>query len=187
MAYTKTEWVTGAPITQEKMNKIEQGIADAHDSNSVNTTNIDSINSFINDTLTPAINTLSTDQTNMKLDLTSMQWYAEMGKNAWTEVQDALIYDENDPPQIVTHLNKRISDIEDIAESSAQEVIAARKGERILRDKIDDMDLRTDVLYGNIDTINITFSEASQSPYENKLGFANTVKDRLDNSEQKLV
>jgi len=27
--YTKTNWNTGDPITQELMNKIEQGIADA--------------------------------------------------------------------------------------------------------------------------------------------------------------
>jgi len=30
MAYTKTTWNTNDPITQERMNKIEQGIEDAH-------------------------------------------------------------------------------------------------------------------------------------------------------------
>ena len=29
MAYKKYDWVTGDPITQEKMNHIEQGIEDA--------------------------------------------------------------------------------------------------------------------------------------------------------------
>lgn len=31
MAYTPTEWYVQAPITQECMNNIEQGIKDAHD------------------------------------------------------------------------------------------------------------------------------------------------------------
>jgi len=30
MAYTKTNWVSGDPITQERMNHIETGIEDAH-------------------------------------------------------------------------------------------------------------------------------------------------------------
>ena len=47
MAYSVTNWNTGDPITQEKMNKIEQGIANATSTADSNSTNISAINSSL--------------------------------------------------------------------------------------------------------------------------------------------
>ena len=40
MAYSKQTWSTGDPITQEKMNHIEDGIADAHSAASAATSDV---------------------------------------------------------------------------------------------------------------------------------------------------
>jgi len=47
MAYVKTQWNTGDPITQEKMNHIEQGILDASSTGDTNVANINAINNNI--------------------------------------------------------------------------------------------------------------------------------------------
>ena len=47
MAYSKQTWSTGDPITQEKMNHIEDGIADAHSAASAATSDVSDLSSSI--------------------------------------------------------------------------------------------------------------------------------------------
>ena len=56
MAYTRTNWNVGDPITQEKMNKIEQGIVDASSMAESNKTDITTAKDDIGNLQTTASN-----------------------------------------------------------------------------------------------------------------------------------
>ena len=188
MAYTKTDWTTGAPITQERMNKIEDGIASATQTGDNNTENIAQLNTRIQGTVEPNIRAIQDDITNMRIDMTSIAVNATQGHDAWTEVARTVLWDENtDPPSIKTHMADRMVAVENQAGAIAMEVGAARGGHGNLNMRLDNMSGHITAIYGDIDSINNTFVEASASPYENTLGFASTVKGRLDNSEEKLI
>jgi len=61
MAYSKQTWSTGDPITQEKMNHIEDGIADAHSAASAATSDVSDLSS--------SITTLTSDMTTAKSNI----------------------------------------------------------------------------------------------------------------------
>jgi len=83
MAYTKTQWNSGDPITQERMNKIEEGIENAH-----------KLESSINAAASTANTAASTANTNSgKIDVletslanlqTAVEQNAQFGQEAMT-------------------------------------------------------------------------------------------------------
>lgn len=61
MSYIPTEWFTGDVITAEKLNKIEDGIADIEGGVTIVTQNVDTLSSNVNGQLT-YVNSSLTDQ-----------------------------------------------------------------------------------------------------------------------------
>ena len=108
MAYTAHTWSIGEPITQEKMNHIEQGIADSVDSASL-TSAVNSLNSAIN-SVSAAVQTANYNASLAVEQVNQAAQNAQYGYNAWTQVSNAITIDETGT--ITQSLNERIGVVE---------------------------------------------------------------------------
>ena len=179
MAYTQTTWEVGDAITKERMTKIENGIAEAHSSNSTNASNIASLGD--------TVSTMSTDVSDAKSDIQALQTdvaqigqSASQGTQAWTYVREAMQFDGD---TVTKSLNARIGEDEGYISSLQTEVQAARRDKTDLVTKITDIDTRISGLAGSITTINNKFTDASMS---SRYGQYNSIEDRLDADETRI-
>ena len=159
MAYTKTQWNTGDPITQERMNHIEDGISDAHDGMSSLSTSVSSMNDTVESIDTDLV-TAKNDITQLKRDVATIGQNSAAGTKAWAQVSDAI---EMSGDVVTKSLAQRFSNAEALITSVSSEVSAARKGQTDLVTKIEQIDTNISALSGGITSINNTFAEASNS------------------------
>ena len=159
MAYTKTQWNTGDPITQERMNHIEDGILDAHDGMSSLSTSVSNMNDTVGSIDTNLV-TAQNDITQLKRDVATIGQNSAAGTKAWAQVSDAI---EMSGDVVTKSLAQRFSNAEALITSVSSEVSAARKGQTDLVTKIEQIDSNISALSGGITSINNTFAEASNS------------------------
>lgn len=109
MAYTKTNWQANDPITQDLMNKIEQGIADAHgfESRIAATETVANTASTATTTNANKIASLETTVGNLS---TSVSQNAAFGQEAMTQIHAAT--DSHTPSY--TNLDDRFTKIEQV-------------------------------------------------------------------------
>ena len=160
MAYNRTTWNTGDPITQERMNNIEQGIVDAHSANQT----LDSTVADIKNTA----NTAATDVAQAKADIVALQrdaattsQSAQQGTKAWTYVKEAM---ETDGDTVTLSLDGRLNNYYASIQTLTREVTDARKGKENLKGQMDDIDTRISGLSGGISSIENQLTAASLSP-----------------------
>ena len=172
--YVETAWVTGDPITQEKMNKIEHGISNAY--SQLSSTSL-TVNNLQNQ-----ITTINTDLVGVKNDVDDARSKAnqayqatDAGTKAWAQVSNAIRMENN---SVTLSLNDRIGDIENKVSNHTTELEGARKGKTNLRAKIDDLDINISSLSGSVNTIEDKFANAK--------GLYNTVEDRFSANEQDI-
>ena len=180
MAYTKTQWNTGDPITQERMNHIEDGISDAHSMASTNNSNVSNLETIVG-TLNSDVSGAKQDIQALQRDVSTIGQNSALGAKAWTQVSGAITMNGD---TVTKSLNMRFSEAETKIQSAQTEISSARKGKTALIDKIDEMDSDRSSLWGSIGSINTTFNEASNSAeYGINHG---SVRARLEYDENKL-
>ena len=189
MAYTKTQWNAGDPITQERMLHIEQGIADAHSANYTNASDIDSLES--------AVGTMVSDISTAKGDIQALQQsqadnstYGKEGHAAWTQISGAVQIASGTPEQgnlvYSKTLNTRFSDVETLAGILQTEINDAHRGTVIndsLDKRFDDIDSNLSSFNTNFQIINDKFTTASNSSIFGNYG---SVDIRLEEDEIKI-
>ena len=159
MAYTKTQWNTGDPITQERMNHIEDGISDAHDGMSSLSTSVSSMNDTV-DSIDTDLTTAKNNIAQLQRDVATIGQNSAAGTKAWAQVSDAI---EMSGDVVTKSLAQRFSNAEALITSVSSEVSAARRGQTDLVTKIEQIDANISTLSGGITSINNTFAEASNS------------------------
>ena len=186
MAYSKYTWTVSEPITQERMNHIEDGIADAHSNASVAESKADSAISRLN-TVDTTLANVSTVASQAALDANEAMTATEYGRKAWQQVDGALIYDP-DTNEILTNLATRFQNDESNISTATTNInllnteIRTARGQLIhtgnsvaatnLKAKLDDMDTQISLNQGAI--------SATQQDYDNATGAFNTLSARLN-------
>ena len=131
MAYTQTQWVAGDPITQEKMRKIEKGIADAHTAVSVIESNVDNVISNTS-TLTERVNNVETLSIATQAVAEQALTATVNGTNAWTYVKPTMEWNEEGTvptkslASILAEMKDNINTISGLSSSAVSWIEAAR-------------------------------------------------------------
>ena len=189
MAYTKTQWNAGDPITQERMLHIEQGIADAHSANYTNASDIDSLESAVG-TMVSDISTAKGDIQALQQSQSDNSTYGKEGHAAWTQISGAVQIASGTPEQgnlvYSKTLNTRFSDVETLAGILQTEINDAHRGTVIndsLDKRFDDIDNNLSSFNTNFQIINDKFTNASNSSVFGNYG---SVDERLEADETKI-
>ena len=189
MAYTKTQWNAGDPITLERMLHIEQGIADAHSANQTNATNIGSLESTIG-TITSDVSTAKGDIQALQQSQSDNTTFGKEGHAAWTHISGAVQIASGTPEQgnlvYSKTLNTRFSDVETLAGILQTEINDAHRGNVVndsLDKRFDDIDSNLSSFNTNFQIINDKFTTASNSSVFGNYG---SVDERLEADETKI-
>lgn len=185
MAYTKTAWYTGDPITQEKMNHIETGIEEAH-SNAAEAqrTADNAVNTGAD--LQSQLNILKVQADNNTVDAKQALTNAQAGQTAWTYVRPTMTY--GDDPEVPTKtLAARLADDEtaiaearNAAATVQTQVTEAQNVNTVLKDgrqvtasslaeKISDIDRKIDVVTSTASSLSNTISPINGRTYGERL------------------
>ena len=182
-SYTKTSWNTGDPITQEKMNKIEDGIANAHSAATTNSQTIDSVQSTVSTVDTRSSNNATAIQ-NLQVVVSGIGQNSDQGVKAWTQVREAI---EMNGDTVTKSLNRRISDTETSIGNLRTEIQDAHRANVVndtLDNRFDDLDSRISEYNTAIGIINDKFASAKNSnTYAMDYG---SVDDRLEADEERI-
>ena len=188
MAYTKTTWNTGDPITQERMNKIEQGIFDAHSTGSTNTSNIANMETTL-ETATSDISNAKGAIEQLQRDVSSFVSQSREGQAAWAQVSDAVQIASGTPAEgnlvYSKTLSGRFEDVEGGVRDLRIEVQDAHRSTTDTLDKrLDDIDSVTSQQNTAIGVINDKFASAK---FSSRYGDYPTVEARLEAGEDRVV
>ena len=186
MAYTRTNWNVGDPITQEKMNKIEQGIVDASSMAESNKTDITTAKDDIGNLQTTASN-LNQAVANAQSTASTALSATAAGNNAWTYVSGAMTFDQ-ETGEVTKNLATRFTEDESNIASATTNIgllhteITSARGQKVhvgnsaqannLKEKLDDMDTQISINKGAI--------SSAQQDYNNAKGTYNNLQARLD-------
>jgi hypothetical protein len=110
MAYTKTSWSIGNPITADKMNNIEDGIANAHSSLTTMATKTE-VNELVNQAKADASGALSKANEALSAANTANNNTVD-GQKAWTYVAGAMTFENDGSGTVRTNLATRFSNDE---------------------------------------------------------------------------
>ena len=181
--YNPTTWNTGDPITQNRMQNIEEGIDNAYrDISTVNST-VSGLNTTVS-ALQIDVGGAQSDVDALQRDVAAIGTYGKEGHAAWDQVSAVVDIASGTPEQgnlIYTKSLKQVIDnIDAKASSTASEVTAARKGKTNLVTKIDDIESTISGLSGGITSINDKFASASNSSIYGNFG---SVDARLEADE----
>ena len=174
MAYVPTQWNTGDPITQERMNKIENGITSV-------TNTAETAESIATSAATNAAEAKTkADQALSQVNSQAIQQNMVNGNNAWAQVKVAVGYNDQDG-SITQSLNERFVSIENTHESLDSdisqlrtEVQNARRNKASLLLKITEIDEKIAQNSGNITDL------------ENAKGVYNTLRERLNAEDEEI-
>ena len=162
MAYQKTQWNTGDPITQERMNKLEQGVATAQQTAETGISNAATAQSKA-DANTGEISNLSSAIDTIRRDMTYNNQRIAQGESAWAQVRPAITMNGDN---VTKSLLQRFTEDEGKISSLETEVHTARGTQSALVDRLDAIDGITgsiESLRGTVQSINTTFATASNS------------------------
>lgn len=176
MAYQPYEWNTGDPITQEKMRRIENGIADAHSLADLAQSTADYAKTTA-DANTQSIETISDQSATALREARDAKNATEAGQKAWTQVAGAITIDPT-TGEVIKNLATRLNEISEdantkieavssIANSASDritllntEITAARSGQSNLKAKIDSMDTEISLAQGAVTSIQDDYDAA---------------------------
>ena len=163
-AYSKTNWSVGNPISQEKMNKIEQGIYDAQDTADSNSRSISNMNDTITN-LQGDVRDAADAASLAQSTANTAKQDAKQGQDAWTQILGVITVDQ-ETGEITKNLATRIGEDESNIQSASQNItllnneITAARGQLIhagnsasasnLKAKLDDMDTQISLNKGHI-------------------------------------
>ena len=180
MAYTKTQWNSGDPITQERMNKIEKGIEDAHKLESSINSAASTANAAASaaNTNTGKITALETTVSNLQ---TTVAQEASFGQEAMTQIHAAT--DSNDPAY--ENLDSRFTAIETAAatektyrEATSDSVNEAKRNSAdSLVKRFQDVESNVSTLESAYNSLNTTITNA---------GNGGSLSSRLNNDEARI-
>ena len=188
MAYSTTTWNSGDPITSDLLNKMEVGIAEAHNLVSTATATANQ-QANRNDTQDSRLSTIDSTlaQINTTLYGTSnsdgLAGNAAKGLKAYLELANTLGTDDsgNYTSSLLTRLTTSETNIGHITE----EISLARKGQTSLRGKIDNIDTNIEAASGSIHAIEQIFDTVKVSP--RGWGPYDSLKARLDDYENDIA
>ena len=182
-SYTQTQWNTGDPITQEKMNKIENGIASAHSAASTNSSDIGAVQNTVSAINTSVQNNASAIQS-LQTTVSTIGQNSDQGAKAWTQVREAI---QMTGDVVTKSLNTRIGDTETSISNLRTEIQDAHRGNVVndtLDKRFDDVDSRISEYNTAINIINDKFATAKNSnTYAIDYG---SVDDRLEADEERI-
>ena len=187
MAYQKHTWVTGEPITQERMNNMEDGIANAHISTNANTTLINGLDTTVS-TVQSDISDIKSNIQALQQNTSDVNVYSKEGHEAWNAVLQAATLASGTPAEgnvvFSKTLDGRFGDIEtDISNIRTEIQDAHRNSNDTLDKRFDDFDSRLSGFNTAMDIINDKFASASNSSVYGGYG---SVDDRLEADETKI-
>ena len=113
MAYQNHTWVTGEPITQERMNAIETALAKEARTNDTQDANIASISTTANEANYKATEAL------LAVNDSTLQQSISAGQKAWTQVVAAIEL-AGDGVTVTRSLNERLAAIENVNDTLSE-------------------------------------------------------------------
>lgn len=175
MAYEKTVWAVQDPITKERMNHIEDGIADAHSGVSTVDSKIQEQVSRMAQLQTLVANNTASIGT-LQSDFSTITTNSKDGHDAWTQVAGAITMNGD---IVVQSLNDRIGAIENVNSNQETELRGGRGTYDNIGDNITDIRNKINTMNSSITTIESKFASAS--------GTYQTVEDRFAASETNIT
>ena len=199
MAYTKHTWTISEPITQEKMNNIENGIANAHAMSSdisaldARLDKVDGGSALTSADLDSAgnlkelVKTIKNTANTALSTATTADSKADVGNRAWTYVAGAMTIDPNNDTVTVNLADRFRTDEGNISSATTNinlisAEISAARGQLVhhgnsataddLKEKLDDMDWQ-------INTNKVAINN-SLTDYNKAKGTFNSLQARLD-------
>lgn len=108
--YTAWQWEVQQPITQERMNNIEEGILGAYGNNDINATNIDTLDGRLN-SLNSDVDGIRQSVQNLVASNQSSTTQLAHGEQAWVYVKETLIYKDNTEQTVSKTLADRLNEM----------------------------------------------------------------------------
>ena len=181
MAYQNHTWVTGEPITQERMNALEEGLAKEARTNDTQDTLLASLDS----TATEA-NRKATEALQAVNDST-LQQNITAGQKAWAQVIAAIDL-AGDGVTVIRSLNERLTAIENVNDTQATsitglttQVTNAYKGQGSLVGALDYLEGKININSGNIANL-----ESAKGTYDTLLLRLNAEDNAIFNLQTEM-
>ena len=150
MAYQKHTWAVGEPITQERMNAIENALNKEANTNDVQDSNINNLTSTVQAADQKATQALAA------VNDATLQQNMLSGQKAWSQIKPAIEL-SSDETVVLKSLNERLTDIETIntnqgtsISSLNTQVTNAYKGQGSLLGALNYLEDKIDINAGNI-------------------------------------